>query len=58
MNRQDRFSAIAAIVIIALTIGGWTVVMGTASKATVRGHASQDVQRTQSPSMPTLPALW
>jgi hypothetical protein len=58
MNRRTRFSAIAAIVTITAAIAGWTFVTGTASKASVPGQASYDVQRPTSPSTPTLPTLW
>jgi len=58
MNRRTRFAIIAAIVIIAAAIGGWTFVMGAVSKATIPGKASHEVQRAQSPSAPTLPTVW
>ena len=58
MDRATWVSVFAAAVSIALVIGAWTFVMGTASKATVPGQASHETQRPQSPSAPTLPALW
>jgi hypothetical protein len=58
MNGRTRFSAIAAIVTIAVAIGGWFYVMGGASKATIPRQASHNVQPSQSPSAPSLPTLW
>jgi hypothetical protein len=58
MKQRTISTAIAAMLAIAAAIGGWTVVIGTDSKAAVSGQSSYEVKRPTTPSEPSLVTLW